>query len=77
MNIDTEKIRRSRPSPPVSNPPRREPGWKSFDWDTMNRLHAKGFISNPIGKAKSVLFTDVGLRESERLFEKLFARRQS
>jgi hypothetical protein len=43
----------------------------------MNRLHAKGFISNPIGKAKSVLFTDVGLRESERLFEKLFARRQS
>jgi hypothetical protein len=28
--------------------------WKSFDWDTMNRLHEKGFISDPIGKAKSV-----------------------
>ena len=22
--------------------------WKGFDWDTMNRLHEKGFISNPI-----------------------------
>ena len=20
--------------------------WKGFDWDTMDRLHAKGFISN-------------------------------
>ena len=24
--------------------------WKGFDWDTMNRLHEKGFIANPIGK---------------------------
>jgi hypothetical protein len=22
--------------------------WKSFDWDAMNRLHEKGFISNPV-----------------------------
>jgi hypothetical protein len=28
--------------------------WKGFDWGTMNRLHEKGYISNPIGKAKSV-----------------------
>lgn len=21
--------------------------WKSFDWDTLNRLHDKGFISDP------------------------------
>lgn len=31
--------------------------WKGFDWDTMDRLHAKGFISNPVGKAKSVVMT--------------------
>lgn len=31
----------------------------------MNRLHEKGFISNPVGKAKSVLLTDKGLHESE------------
>jgi Domain of unknown function (DUF6429) len=21
--------------------------WKSFDWDAMDRLHEKGYISNP------------------------------
>jgi hypothetical protein len=51
--------------------------WKGFDWDTMNRLHQKGFISDPVGKAKSVVLTDEGLRESERLFNKLFAKRPS
>ena len=51
--------------------------WKGFDWDTMKRLHQKGFISDPVGKPKSVVLTDEGLRESARLFKKLFAKRQS
>jgi len=46
--------------------------WKSFDWDAMDRLHQKGYITNPVGKAKSVVFSDEGLRESGRLLEKLF-----
>jgi len=46
--------------------------WKTFDWDVMSRLHEKGFISDPVGKAKSVAFTDEGLRESERLLQSLF-----
>jgi Domain of unknown function (DUF6429) len=49
--------------------------WKGVDWDAMNRLHEKGFISNPVGKAKSVLLTERGLVESEKLFRKLFSRR--
>lgn len=49
--------------------------WKSFDWDAMNRLHEKGYILNPVGKAKSVVLTDEGLREAERLFQKLLARK--
>jgi hypothetical protein len=49
--------------------------WKSFDWSVMNRLHEKGFISNPVGKAKSVRLTEEGLRESERLFTKLFVKK--
>jgi hypothetical protein len=40
----------------------------------MGRLHRKGYISDPVGKAKSVLFTEAGLRESERLFKALLAR---
>ncbi len=27
--------------------------WKSFDWDAMNRLHAKDFISDPVGRGRS------------------------
>ena len=49
--------------------------WKGFDWDTLNRLHAKGLISDPVSKVKSVVLTDEGLRASERLFGKLFAKR--
>jgi hypothetical protein len=51
--------------------------WKSFDWDAMERLHSKGLISNPIGKAKSVTFTDEGLRQAESLFRKLFGLRRN
>jgi hypothetical protein len=47
--------------------------WKSFDWDAMDRLHKKGFISNPVGKTKSVAFTEYGLLESQRLLAELFA----
>jgi Domain of unknown function (DUF6429) len=46
--------------------------WKSFDWDVMGRLHAKGYISDPVNKAKSVMFTEEGLRESQRLFRRFF-----
>jgi hypothetical protein len=48
--------------------------WKSFDWDAMERLHAKGMISEPKGKAKSVVLTDEGRAEAERLFKLLFAK---
>lgn len=48
--------------------------WKSFDWDAMNRLHEKGYIFDPVDKAKSVALTEEGLREAERLFNKLFAK---
>ncbi len=48
--------------------------WKSFGWDAMNRLHERGFIGNPASKAKSVVLSEAGLRESERLFRQLFSR---
>jgi hypothetical protein len=31
--------------------------WKGFDWDAMERLYKKGFISDPVGKAKSAVLT--------------------
>jgi hypothetical protein len=48
--------------------------WKGHDWDAMDRLYRKGMIDDPVGKAKSVVLTDEGLAESERLFRRLFER---
>jgi hypothetical protein len=41
----------------------------------MARLHQKGYISDPRGQAKSVAFTEQGLKESERLLSNLFGAR--
>jgi hypothetical protein len=46
--------------------------WKGMDWDVTNRLHERGLIDNPANKAKSVVFTEEGLREAERLFKRYF-----
>jgi hypothetical protein len=48
--------------------------WKSFDWDAMNRLHQQGYITDPRGKAKSVVFTEEGLDRARALLEKLFGK---
>ena len=50
--------------------------WKTFDWDAMNRLHAKGMIQDPVNKAQSVVLTDAGLQQSALLLEQLFATQQ-
>ena len=46
--------------------------WKGFDWDTLGRLHAKGLIGDPVGKARSVVLTPEGLARSGALFRRLF-----
>ena len=48
--------------------------WKGFDWDTMNRLHKKGYIFNPIGEAKFVGITEEGFLKAKELFERHFAK---
>ena len=50
--------------------------WKGFDWDAMDRLYQKGMISNPRGKAKSVVFTEEGLRRSNELFDSMFTKKK-
>jgi hypothetical protein len=46
--------------------------WKGFDWDVLGRLHNKGMIDNPVGKVKSVVFTQEGLQRAKALFETMF-----
>jgi hypothetical protein len=49
--------------------------WKGFDFEVMNRLHAKGHIDDPRGKVKSVVLTDKGLIRAKALFEAKFGKR--
>lgn len=72
MDINTDKIDEATLALLYLGLHERCRAWKSFDWDAMARLHAKGFIFDPVNKAKSVMLTGEGLRESERLFRKLF-----
>ena len=48
--------------------------WKGFDWDAMDRLCEKGYISDPHGKAKSVIFTAEGQERAEKLLRELFGK---
>jgi hypothetical protein len=47
--------------------------WKGFDWETMNRLHEHGYISDPRSKAKSVAITTEAAQRSAELFKKYFS----
>jgi hypothetical protein len=46
--------------------------WKGMDWETLGRLHEKGYIGYPKSKAKSVVLSEEGFKRSEQLFEKHF-----
>jgi Domain of unknown function (DUF6429) len=48
--------------------------WKGHDWDALNRLHEKGFIGDPVGKAKSFFVTEEGAKRSEELFRQFFGK---
>jgi hypothetical protein len=46
--------------------------WKGHDWDTLDRLCDKGFISDPKSKSKSVVLSEDGARKAAELFQTLF-----
>jgi hypothetical protein len=48
--------------------------WKGFDWDALDRLHAKGLISDPRRRAKSVVFSEEGLKTAQERLLALFGR---
>ncbi len=74
MDVDTDKIDEAVLALLFLTLHEGDRAWKGHDWDAMNRLYRKGLIENPVGKAKSVVLTDEGRSECERLFTKLFAK---
>jgi hypothetical protein len=48
--------------------------WKGMDWDLLNILYQKGWIGDPVGKQKSVVFTDEGEDLAAKFLEKHFGK---
>ncbi len=48
--------------------------WKNIDWDILDELYKRGWISNPTTKAKSVVLTEKGLSFAEEFLEKYFGK---
>ena len=48
--------------------------WKGIDWDVMSMLHDKGWISDPVGKQKSVGITEEGIILADQFLEKHFSK---
>lgn len=46
--------------------------WKGIDWAITDRLHSKGLIHDPNGKAKSLALTEAGLTRAEAALAELF-----
>lgn len=49
--------------------------WKKHDWEAMNRLCTKGYISDPKSHAKSVMLTEEGYAKAKQLFEAKYVKK--
>ncbi len=47
--------------------------WKGLDWSILSQLHERGWISDPVSKAKSVRMTPDGLRRAEAILKERFS----
>ncbi|MEI8131966.1 MAG: DUF6429 family protein [Leptolinea sp.] len=47
--------------------------WKGLNWETLDRLYEKGFISDPKEKSPSVALSEAGAKLSKELFFKHFS----
>lgn len=50
--------------------------WKGMNWEAMDRLHQKGYISDPREKTLSVVLTEAGEKLSKELFFKYFGAKE-
>ena len=48
--------------------------WKGLDGPTLDRMHQKGWISNPMGKSPSVDVSPEAAKKAEELFRRHFGK---
>ena len=74
MELDTDKIDDATLALLWLNWHETGMAWKTFSWSATDRLHEKGLISNPVGKAKSVGLSEEAERRGERLAREWFGK---
>lgn len=72
MALDTDKIDDAALALLYLTLHDRDRAWKGLDWGVLGRLHDKDMIYDPVGKVKSVVFTEEGLERAKVLFEEMF-----
>ncbi len=50
--------------------------WKGLDWELLNKMYEKGWISNPKSKAKSVVLTEEGEAKASEFLLKYFEKKK-
>lgn len=50
--------------------------WKGLDQTVLERLHKRGFISNPQDRSATLVFSDEGLKRATRLRDEMFGKRE-
>jgi hypothetical protein len=48
--------------------------WKGMSWDLLDVLYKKGWIYDPVGKQKSVVFSEEGEELATKFMEKHFGK---
>jgi hypothetical protein len=48
--------------------------WKGYDWGILIRMHERGWIGDPVSRAKAVSVSEQAQRLSRELFEKHFGK---
>ncbi len=48
--------------------------WKGVDWDVLDDLFERGWILDPKGKTKSIIFTEEGQRLALEFMEEQFGK---
>lgn len=48
--------------------------WKGFDWGTLDRMHKKGWISDPMARSPTVELTAEAAQRAEEVFRRNFGK---
>lgn len=73
MELDTEKLDRAALAILSLTLHDGRRVWKGIDWTITDRLHEKGFVHDPVGRAKSLVLTDEGLAAAKAALKEFFS----